>query len=270
VGPAGRRREGGLTVAVRALAPAKLTLALEVGAVRPDGLHELRAEMVAVDLADELWFDDGDGLAVEGGDPSLDTGPDNLVVRALHAVGRRAAVRLVKRVPVGGGLGGGSSDAAAVLRWAGCDDPAVALSLGSDVPFCLVGGRAEVGGAGEVVTPLPFVAESFVLLVPPFAVDTGAVYRAFDELGPGPPGANQLTRAAAAVAPELAGWREALEEATGSEPILAGSGATWFVEGRLEAFGLAGVGELRRGGATGRLFEVRTVPAGWAGAAGAG
>ena len=80
----------------------------------------------------------------------------NLVERALAACGRSAGVRLTKRIPLGGGLGGGSTDAGAVLRWAGCADPEVAVGLGADVPFCLVGGRARVEGVGERVTPLPF------------------------------------------------------------------------------------------------------------------
>ena len=89
------------------------------------------------------------------------------------ACDRRAAVHLTKRIPLGGGLGGGSADAAAVLRWAGCTDPDVAVRLGADVPFCLVGGRARVEGVGEKVTPLPFEARDYLLLLPPFGVDDG-------------------------------------------------------------------------------------------------
>ena len=72
-----------------------------------------------------------------------------------------------KRIPPGGGLGGGSADAAAVLRWAGVDDLAAAAALGADVPFCLVGGRARVRGIGEVVEPLPFVDRTVTLVMPP-------------------------------------------------------------------------------------------------------
>ena len=80
-------------------------------------------------------------------------------------------MRLTKRIPLGGGLGGGSADAAAVLRWAGCADPGLAVRLGADVPFCLVGGRARVEGMGEVVTPLPF--EPRELPAPPAALRRG-------------------------------------------------------------------------------------------------
>ncbi len=91
-------------------------------------------------------------------------------------------MHVVKRIPLGGGLGGGSTDAAAVLRWAGCHDLDVARSLGSDVPFSVAGGRALVEATGEKVTPLPFEARSFLLLVPPFGVNTALVYGAWDEL----------------------------------------------------------------------------------------
>jgi 4-diphosphocytidyl-2-C-methyl-D-erythritol kinase len=213
-------------------APAKLTLSLRVTGVREDGYHLLDSEMVTVDLADCLTFSAGDGLEVLGAAPS---GPDNLVIRALTAVGRKAAVRLVKRIPVGGGLGGGSADAAAVLRWAGCRDLQLAAGLGADVPFCLVGGRARVTGVGEVLEPLDFAplsGRTWTLSTPPFGVSTVAVYREWDRLGgPSGPGPNDLELPALAVEPRLAAWRDRLAEATGAEPVLAGSGSTWFVEG---------------------------------------
>lgn len=199
--------------------------------VRHDGWHLLDAEMVTVDLADVLTFAAGDGLEVVGC-PGLDAGEGNLVRRALRAVGRVAAVRLEKRIPVGAGLGGGSADAAAVLRWAGCSDLALAASLGADVPFCLMGGRARVRGVGEVVEPLPPEDRAFTLLVPPLPVPTPAVYRAWDELGgPTAGGPNDLEPAAVRVEPRLVRWRDALAEATGRRPALAGSGGAWFVEG---------------------------------------
>jgi 4-diphosphocytidyl-2-C-methyl-D-erythritol kinase len=218
---------------MRVVAPAKLTVSLRIVGVRDDGYHLLDAEMVTLDLADELHFAEGDSLEVVGAS-SLDVpaGDSNLVRRALAAVGRRADVRLIKRIPAGAGLGGGSADAAAVLRWAGCDDVAVAASLGADVPFCLVGGRARVTGVGDVVEPLDSLDRTFTLLTPPFGVETAAVYRRWDELGgPRGEGANDLEPAALSVEPRLAAYRDALAEATGRTPVLAGSGSTWFVEG---------------------------------------
>ncbi len=214
-------------------APAKLTLSLRVTGVRDDGFHLIDAEMVTLDLADELEFRDGDGLEIVGGAGlPVTADDDNLVRRALRAVDRRAHVVLTKRIPAGGGLGGGSADAAAVLRWAGCDDVAVAASLGADVPFCLRGGRARVTGIGDVLEPLPFVERTFTLLTPPLHVSTPAVYRAWDELGgPRADGPNDLEPAALVVEPRLAQWRDRLAEASGQVPVLAGSGGTWFVEG---------------------------------------
>ena len=165
-------------------------------------------------------------------------GPDNLVRRALQAARRTAHVVLEKHIPSGAGLGGGSADAACVLRWAGVTDVGVAVSLGADVPFCLVGGLARVRGVGEQVDPLPLgdlAGRSWTLLTPPIHVSTPAVYRAWDDLGgPTAPGPNDLEPAALKVAPELARWRDRLGDATGQIPALAGSGGTWFVEGAFE------------------------------------
>jgi 4-diphosphocytidyl-2-C-methyl-D-erythritol kinase len=215
-------------------APAKLTVSLRITGTRPDGYHLIDAEMVTLDLADELTFDAGDGLEVveAGAGLAVPADDDNLVRRALTALGCTAQVRLRKRIPAGSGLGGGSADAAAVLRWAGCSDLALAASLGADVAFCLVGGRAQVTGIGEVVTPLPPVDQTYTLVVPTFGVSTVEVYRAWDRLG-GPQGehGNDLEPAALAVAPTLAEWRNRLGQASGEVPRLAGSGGTWFVAG---------------------------------------
>jgi 4-diphosphocytidyl-2-C-methyl-D-erythritol kinase len=217
----------------RERAPAKLTLSLRVVGTRADGYHLLDAEMVTVDLADELEFTDGEGVEVSGpaaaGAPA---GKENLVAAALAAVGRTARVRLHKRIPAGAGLGGGSADAAAVLRWSGCRDLAVAARLGADVPFCVLGGRARVRGVGEVVEPLPFEERTFTLLTPPLAVATAEVYRRWDDLGrPSGDNGNDLEPAALAIVPALARWRDRLAEVSGRRPRLAGSGGTWFVDG---------------------------------------
>lgn len=222
-------------------APAKLTVSLRITGVRADGYHLIDAEMVSLDYCDTLAFADGDGLDVTGPFAAgVPTGEDNLVRRALAATGRRALVRLDKQIPAGAGLGGGSSDAAAVLRWAGCTDLGVAARLGADVAFCVTGGRARVRGVGEQVWPLPYRARVFTLLVPPLAVDTAAVYRAWDALG-GPSAldgsVNDLEPAALAVMPGLAQWRDRLAAATGHRPQLAGSGASWFVEGEFPGDG---------------------------------
>lgn len=223
----------------RVLARAKLTLGLRVTGVRPDGYHLIDAEMVTLDLADELEIEPTSAATtlevVDGATGRIDTvpaGPDNLVCRALALAGRTARVRLVKHIPPGAGLGGGSADAAAVLRWAGFDDLVAASRIGADVPFCLVGGRARVTGIGEAVAPLPVVDRTVTLLTPPFGCATPAVYAAWDQLGgPRADGPNDLEPAALVVEPRLAAYRDQLAEVSGRTPVLAGSGSTWFVEG---------------------------------------
>ncbi|MGO9343744.1 MAG: 4-(cytidine 5'-diphospho)-2-C-methyl-D-erythritol kinase [Acidimicrobiales bacterium] len=254
-------------------APAKLTLSLRVTGLRGDGLHELDAEMVTLDLADALTFTEGSGLTViDGVVGDLGLGAltdDNLVEKALELVNRRAAVRLAKRIPVGAGLGGGSADAAAVLRWAGVTSHAVAAQLGSDVPFCLAGGRARVTGVGEQVDALPFEDRRFVLLLPPISVDTGAVYRAWDYLrrqeGSFSDGrqnsGNDLEEAALTVAPQLRHWRETFAGITRRRPRLAGSGSAWFVEGSPEELDLGKRSSLVLGNQRAPLVAARTTKA---------
>ncbi len=245
----------------RILAPAKLTLSLRITGVRDDGYHLIDAEMVTLSFADELLIDEGgDELSATG--PYADGVPlddSNLVRRALTAVDRTADVTIDKRVPHGGGLGGGSADAAAVLRWAGHpttpDGLDRAAQLGADVPFCLVGGRARVRGIGEVVEPLPHVERWVTLVLPPLSVSTPAAYRAWDDLGgPTAPGPNDLEPAALVVEPALAAWRDRIGDATGRAPVLAGSGSTWFVHGRHDK-ALAALGDE---GAV--IMTARTVP----------
>jgi 4-diphosphocytidyl-2-C-methyl-D-erythritol kinase len=231
--------------AVQVRAPAKLTVSLRVTGVRADGFHLIDAEMVTVDLADELTI-----AALPNGSPTLlrtrldgparaglavSDGPDNLIRRALAHVGRSAEVTVHKRIPAGGGLGGGSANAAAILRWAGhtaVEQVIAAASLGADVPFCILGGRANVRGIGELIDPLSYESRTYTLLTPSFGVSTPAVYRAWDALGgPHADGPNDLEAAALAVEPRLVAWRDRLQELTGATPVLAGSGSTWFVVG---------------------------------------
>lgn len=227
------------TAMTELLAPAKLTLSLRITGVRSDGFHLLDAEMVTLSLADRLTVTPGRPIRTTASGPHADGVPhddDNLVARALRLAERTAAVEIVKRIPHGGGLGGGSADAAAILRWAGwtgtTEQLAAAARLGADVAFCLVGGRARVRGIGEIVDPLPHVDREVTLVVPPLRVSTPAAYRAWDELGgPTAPGPNDLEPAALRVVPDLARWRDLIGDATGRTPILAGSGATWFVHG---------------------------------------
>ena len=219
-------------MADRVEAPAKLTLSLRVVGTRDDGYHLIDAEMVELELCDRLTFEEGAGMSVSG--PFADGVPTddaNLVARALAMTGRRAHVHLRKEIPHGGGLGGGSADAAAVLRWAGVWDVDIAAALGADVPFCVVGGRARVTGIGENVQPMPFVPLDVTLIVPPFGVSTPAVYRAWDHGARDDGATNELEAAAVHVEPRLTKWRTWITELSGVAPTLAGSGSTWFLHG---------------------------------------
>jgi len=159
-------------------APAKINLHLEVLGLRPDGYHELAMVMQSLDLADSLSFASTADAAItlECDRPDLSTGSDNLIVKAAEMLRARAGlpelgahIALRKRIPIGAGLAGGSSDGAATLvglnaLW-GCgfseaDLHAMALALGSDMPFCLVGGTRLCFGRGEVMEPAVAVQPS--------------------------------------------------------------------------------------------------------------
>jgi 4-diphosphocytidyl-2-C-methyl-D-erythritol kinase len=210
-------------------AHAKLNLELEVLGRRPDGRHEVHTLLQAVSLHDLLIVERAADTSLEGG-----VEVDDLVLRAQRAlesaVGRPlpARFRLLKRIPVGAGLGGGSSDAAAALRALrrlyrlDCDLGPVAVAVGADVAFFLTGGAAVAGGSGERLSPTRPWEGWYVLAWPGFGVSTARVYAAWDRVGGD--GDNQLTRAALTVEPRLAefvamlgaGWR------------MTGSGSAFF------------------------------------------
>jgi len=228
---------------MNATAHAKLTLNLRVTGIRDDGFHLIDAEMVSLDLADSLVITpcEGNSSLVIDGPHANGIGPDddNLVLRALRLARRRATVHLTKNIPHGGGLGGGSADAAAVLRWAGFDDLVAASRLGADIPFCMTGGRARVTGIGETIEPLPHDDIDVTLVIPPFGVSTPLVYRTWDSIGGprhggSPQGANDLEPAALVAEPRLLRVRDRITDAAGTAPLLAGSGSTWFLRGHYE------------------------------------
>src|SRR5437899_420656 len=184
---------------VRIPAFAKVNLSLDILRKRPDGYHELRTVYQTVSLHDDLTFRPYPGRRIHleiRGDPTLQReAPErNLAYRAADALRRECKVRsgvqilLEKRIPAGAGLGGGSSDAAASLigcaRFLGRKVPAavlmeIAASLGSDVPFFLLGGRAAGVGRGEEVYPLPDITRRAILVVCPknIRVPTKDAYR---------------------------------------------------------------------------------------------
>ncbi len=184
---------------VRVRCPAKVNLHLEVLGRRADGYHELRTVFAAVGVWDEVVCEDAAPgefrLEVEP-DGAVPAGDDNLVVKAARALdgreggGHGARVLLRKRIPVGGGLAGGSSDAAGTLvalssLWGACEIAhkllETATTLGADVPFFLTGGAAYGVGRGSDVSPLPDLPPWWVVLLPgPEPVSTADVYRALE------------------------------------------------------------------------------------------
>jgi 4-diphosphocytidyl-2-C-methyl-D-erythritol kinase len=150
---------------------AKINWSLRITGRRTDGFHDLETVFQTISLHDELTFRDADRLSLTCDDPTIPTDETNLVVRAARALGAPpVAIDLRKRIPAGGGLGGGSSNAATTLRALGegrSDLAQLALTLGSDVPFFLLGGTAYATGRGEILTPLPPMTGIPLLLLLP-------------------------------------------------------------------------------------------------------
>ena len=179
---------------IRVEAHAKVNLGLSVGNIRPDGYHDIDTIFQTISLSDTLVLKASDGsitLSCEG--IQVPEGPGNLAWSAAALLTRELAapaisIRLIKRIPVAAGLGGGSADAAAVLMGGralfGLDASdeelaALALEIGSDVPFLLKGGTARGRGRGEILESLAPLCGFWLLLVTPgFAVRAEEAYRA--------------------------------------------------------------------------------------------
>ncbi|HEY6653498.1 MAG TPA: hypothetical protein VI028_05190 [Solirubrobacterales bacterium] len=242
-------------------APAKLNLCLYVGPRRDDGLHEIRSLFEPLELADELRISeaDADEVICEGIE-----GPD-LTATALAALrehgwdGPRLRIEVTKRIPVAAGLGGGSADAAAVLRLAMGEVEglrSIAAGIGADVPSQLQPRPCLVAGAGEVIEPAPPPGEHAVVLIPQAeGLATAAVYAEADRLG-SPRGdaeleairrrlrdavdeggspldyrenlVNDLQAAAISLRPEIEDALRALEEVGAAHAMVTGSGPTAF------------------------------------------
>jgi len=177
-------------------ASAKLNLSLDVLRRTPDGYHDLRMVMQSVEFGDDLEIElttDG-SFSIEPGQRYLPADDRNLAVRAAKAFlrnsGLGASIRTVKRTPVCAGMGGGSSDAAAVLRALNCltgagktpeELCALGGKIGSDVPFCVLGGTMLAEGRGERLTPLPPLPDcAIVICKPPFAISTPELFARID------------------------------------------------------------------------------------------
>ena len=255
---------------VRATAYPKLNLSLRVLGRRPDGYHDVESLVISLgqphDVLEAFAVPAPGGVQVEVvRDEVSDEVPSdhrNLAFIAAEKLMVRAGrsghgVRLVlrKHIPAGGGLGGGSADAAAALLAVrelleiDIDDAgvmALAAEVGSDVPFCVRGGAAWMRGRGEIVEPITLpTGLAFVVAIPPFRLSTPDVYKAWDKLG-GPQSqrvvpaprriqhvvrelVNDLEPAAEALEPRMREFRAALEAATGAPALLAGSGSAYVV-----------------------------------------
>ncbi|MDO5025061.1 MAG: 4-(cytidine 5'-diphospho)-2-C-methyl-D-erythritol kinase [Trueperella sp.] len=258
---------------VIASAPAKVNLALHVGGPRPDGFHPLDTVFQALNLRDEVTAveDAGLSMTISGLGANLPTDHTNLAMRAAQllldtygvrptdrAYGKGARLHIHKVIPVAGGMAGGSADAAATLAalnklWelelGESQLLELAAQLGSDVPFCLVGGVAHGTGRGEKMQQIYTVAQfGWVLLTRSDGLSTPAVFREFDRLYPaardprpttelrtvlrhgtlaeiGRLLSNDLQAAAISLRPELGDVLSDLSEA-GYGAILSGSGPT--------------------------------------------
>jgi 4-diphosphocytidyl-2-C-methyl-D-erythritol kinase len=241
---------------MRMATPAKINLTLEVLGQRPDGFHELATWMIPIGLFDELAMELSSEMTYESNLRSLRFDSSNLILRAIERfqeeTGQAAAYRidLRKEIPIGAGLGGGSSDAAAALlllnqlhRNPLTDEKLLGLAaqLGSDVPFFLKGRAAWCTGRGERMEIREFPRDRWVVLIKPeFGVSTAAAYSAFKAL-PAEQRRGQTKKTdwgllrndleqpvfqKYLILPEIKSWLE--QQAETEVALMSGSGSTMF------------------------------------------
>lgn len=190
-------------ITLQETAYAKINLTLDIMGKREDGYHELESVMQQITLCDDVEIDveTGEDWQLECDQADIPTDSENLAWKAAgvfyKSIGkdpRGVAIRLTKRIPSGAGLGGGSADAAAVLRALNRHEgtpysveelAALGAKIGSDVPFCVLGGTALAKGRGEKLTPLQPMPQCFYCIAKPeFSVSTPWLYGEFDRQGP--------------------------------------------------------------------------------------
>ena len=249
-------------------APAKVNLTLEILGRREDGYHDLKSVMTSVSLCDVVTvrLQEGESITVSAPGTDLPTGVDNLAGRAAQrfftamGIQQGAQILLHKQIPAKAGLGGGSSDAAAVLRilrellrpeLALAELEKLGASVGSDVPYCVRGGTTLVEGRGERLTSWPALPECYVVLCKPaFGLSTPELFARADRLNaPCRPDhaavyAGLLHGEVAAVCPrlqnafealltpeeqrEIQGVKRQLRQCGASGALMTGSGPTVF------------------------------------------
>jgi 4-diphosphocytidyl-2-C-methyl-D-erythritol kinase len=247
--------------------PAKINLHLRIGPLRPDGFHPLLSWMITIGLFDTLEIREiktpGIKLTCDRADLPIDH--TNLIIKAAQALASQiphekpgAEITLQKSIPMGGGLGGGSSNAAFTilalnrlwnLNWRAEKLASIGAKIGSDVPFFFHGPSSICASRGEIVVPTPPPRAAFaVLIFPGFPVSTAAAYRKFDQLAFAtdlsqqswtdwaklsatellPHLVNDLEAPAFAICPELGDLRRNLEAQLGRIVRMSGSGSTLF------------------------------------------
>jgi len=270
---------------MRFLSPAKVNLHLEVLEKRPDGYHEIQTLLHRVDLYDQIEIHEGgEGIRLFSEGEPIPQGMENLAWKAAHALFQavgiqgKIEIRIQKRIPVGAGLGGGSSDAATMLMAlndllrAGLDEKslmALGARLGADVPFFIFQKPALARGKGEILTPVKLPAPLwFLMLVPPYQISTAWSYQTFDHLAGGKKGGtplqdsypeltdllpilkNDLELPAFARHPEIGRMKEELLRKGAPGALMSGSGSV--------VFGLFADEE-----EAGRVEKNLTLPPGW-------
>ncbi|MEY4483677.1 MAG: 4-(cytidine 5-diphospho)-2-C-methyl-D-erythritol kinase [Verrucomicrobiota bacterium] len=240
--------------------PAKINLWLRILAKRPDGFHEIETRMYPINITDDVLLTVGDAVesTLSCSDPSLPTDDSNLALKALRSFEARTGIRkswqihLEKRIPHGAGLGGGSSNAAAVFLGLNqlCDSPLslselseLAAQLGSDIPFFLYKSVCDASGRGETITPVSNFEQPLhlVLIKPPFGISTPWAYKGWADSSPlmGVPYEPQTTPWGKMVndlerpvfekwlmLPALKKWL--LEQSETRAALMSGSGSTMF------------------------------------------
>ena len=283
--------------AITTLAYAKINLSLEVIRRRDDGYHEIATILQTVSLADAITLAPSDSLAVECDAPGL-SGENNLAWRAAVALAEYAGVppcariSIVKRIPIAAGLGGGSADAAAVLRglnrlWQlhlpSPELADIAAAIGMDVPFLLAGGAALATGRGATLHPLPpLPTRPLTLVAPPATIpnktptlyaaltpadfsdgkETRALAAALADANSAAAAdftgqCNAFTRAAREIFPGLAAVMDTVTAATRCPPRLSGAGPAFFILPSDQAWHNAVADALRNTGA--KAYLVHTV-----------
>ena len=238
---------------MREIAYAKLNLALHVRAREADGYHRIETIFAFCEDGDVLDARQSGRLSLETVGPfaaDLKDEPDNLVLKAARALGVTAALTLDKRLPLAAGLGGGSADAAALLRLFG-GSMKIAAALGADVPACVLSRTVRGEGRGDVIDPLQVdgLAGTPVLLVNPgVPLSTSAVFRAWDGIDRGPlgdwqEGRNDLEAPARSLVPTIGDALNSLASARIAR--MSGSGASCFGLFDSEAVRDAAAAEIR-------------------------